>query len=170
MKFKTKTFKTTPDATHANIRDFTLLLIKVLYEEVEGVMSAELFDFYDGCETSESTQYMVYNNFLCVGNMKREDHGVVTRHGIVNSIHPWNDHAWACLKRQPILPNVPLFRDGRNGKFKNDYFFELTILDEDGELVGRNIFVLNSQRLTKLLTLYEKMKDETEPIPKQFTI
>ena len=171
LKFDTKTFHTTPDATHKNIRDFTVRLIKALYEEVEGIVYSEVFSYYeDDAEVSYDTEFDIYNCFICVRGMKREDYGIITRHGIVNSIHPYNDHARDCLKKKPILPNVPLYPDGRGGKFKNDYFFEIEIVDEDGDRIGGHVFVLNSKRLTKELELLEKMKDTSNPIPKQFTI
>ena len=171
LKFKTKTFHTTPDATHANVRDFTIRLIKALYEEIYDVVYSEVYTYYDDdTEVSSETEYDIYYCHLCTRGMKREDHGIVTRHGIINSISPWNEHAWDCLKQPPILPNVPLHHDGRSGRFKHDYFFEVEVVDEDGDRIGSHIFVLNSARLTKELDLLEKMKDTSNPIPKQFTI
>lgn len=171
IKFDTKTFKTNDQATHENISSFLLLLIKTLYEEVSGIMAAEIFDLIDDdCEYAESTEFDVYSRYFCVRDMKREDNGVITRHGIVNSIHPFNTHAYNCMKQPPIIPNVPLHKDGRSGRYTNDYFFELEVVDEDEERIGSYLFVLNSARLSKLLKLYAQMQDPTSPIPKKITI
>jgi hypothetical protein len=167
IKFETKTFHTSDGATHDSVRRDIVTILKSVYADVVSAASQEVIAYFEANGVGDTEPYDLYFNYRCVSGMKREDAGIITQHGIINSLHPYNNHP-----HQPhdmVVPCVPLFMDGRRG-FANDFYFETEVSDADGERLGSWWWVLNSKRARKLHDLYEKLDDPLAKIPKRFTV
>lgn len=91
--------------------------------------------------------YEFYLMHRIYGGTPRKETGIATRHGVVNTIHPDNEHAAAVRRGPTVLPDIELWRDGSCRAYRDDYFFDVVAYDGTEE-VGRVHCVLQSPSLT----------------------
>jgi hypothetical protein len=175
LKFKTHTFNVPASWTREQLQRNIRSGLVYLAVEVKGYAYREAYDFVTShYEVDEAVDdYALYDSCKCTRGMKREDRGIVTRHGIINSLHCYNDRARDRVHHgEPVLPGVELYHDTRGGKFAHDYYFKTTCPAPDGEDydLAELLWVLNSRRVTKMLEYYNDLNMSSCPMPKKLVI
>jgi hypothetical protein len=172
----TKSWRVPEDWTHEDVAAFAVKAAQKLYEEVEATMSEALFPWYEDGDISEANERAAYRAFAMVPGYRREDTGVVTDHGVINTISPDNLHVLDCVSHQdPVIPGVPIYEDSlashkRLMRYADDYYFEIDVLGEYDEVVFSHRCVIKSPRFSKIVRLYTSMRDHTVRVPQVITL
>lgn len=131
--------------------------IREIYREVEGAAADEYAEWYEAVYPYVDA-YEFYAEHRIHRGQPRECTGLVTPHGVVNTISPANEHAWRVRDGETVLPGIELWHDGTCRAYRHDFFLDVIVLD-GGVEVDRVHLVLRSPELTGLVEALRGSRD-----------